>query len=58
MKNDNLNYQKREGMIRAIWCVNSETSEECLVDIDENKIIAKRIKGKIVDPGEIKCPKE
>lgn len=37
--------------IRAIWCVDSETSEECLVDLDTKEIIAKRVQGKIIDPG-------
>lgn len=54
MNNDSLNYQKRQGVIRAFWCVDSETGEERLIDIDENKIIAKRINGKIIDPGETK----
>ncbi len=44
----------KKGIIRAIWCVDSETGDECLVDLYEKTIIAKRIKGKIVDPGEVK----
>lgn len=51
---NDLNYQKREGMIRAFWCVDSESGEECLIDVDESKVIARRVKGKIVDPGETK----
>lgn len=43
---------RRRGLIQALWCIDSETGDECLVDIDEHKIIARRIKGKIVDPGE------
>ncbi len=40
------------GILRALWCVDSETGEECLVDLDTNTIIAKRRDGKIVDPSE------
>ena len=39
-----------EKVIRALWCRDSETGEEVLVDLDANKIIAKCIDGKIVDP--------
>ena len=40
------------GILRALWCKDSETGEECLVDIDNHVIIAKRRDGKIVDPSE------
>lgn len=41
-----------EKIIRAIWCFDSETSEECLIDLDKNIIIAKRVDGKIINPEE------
>ncbi len=41
------------GLLRALWCVDSESGEEYLVDIDTNTVIAKRRNGKIVDPSEI-----
>ncbi len=41
------------GLLRALWCVDSETGEEYLVDIDTNTVIAKRRDGKIIDPSEI-----
>ncbi len=41
------------GILRALWCVDSETGEECLVDLDTHTVIAKRRNGKIVDPSEI-----
>lgn len=37
-------------IIRAIWCVDSETQEELLIDIDKNEVIAKRENGKILNP--------
>ncbi len=43
-------YDRSHNIIRAIWCKDSETSEECLVDLYESKIIAVRRNGKIVDP--------
>ena len=42
-------------IIRAIWCIDSETSEELLIDLDLNAIIAKRVDGKIVNPEEEKA---
>ena len=44
-----------EGLIRALWCVDAETSEECLIDLDKNCIIAKRVNGKIINPEEEKA---
>jgi len=41
-----------EGILRALWCFDSETSEELLIDLDKNCIIAKRVDGKIVHPEE------
>lgn len=46
------------GMIEARWCVDSETGIECLVDLYTHEIIAKRIKGKIVDPSTIVSSEE
>lgn len=43
--------RRRRGIIYAIWCIDSETSEELLVNMDTNQVIAKRVDGKIVDPG-------
>lgn len=45
-------HDELHGIIRAIWCVDSDTGEECLVDLYEHKVIAKRVNGKIIDPGE------
>lgn len=50
--NPQQEYDQRHGIIQAIWCIDSETSEECLVDLYTKQIIAKRVNGKIVDPGE------
>lgn len=41
-----------EGVLRALWCWDSETSEEMLIDLTTNCVIAKRINGKIVHPEE------
>jgi hypothetical protein len=41
-----------ERFIRALWVWDSETSDELLVDLDKNEIIAKRVDGKIVNPDE------
>ncbi len=40
-------------ILRALWCTDSETGEECLIDLDTKTIIAKKRDGKIVDPGEV-----
>ena len=45
-------YNKERGIIQAMWCRDSETGNECLVDVAENKVIARRVNGRIVDPGE------
>ncbi len=36
--------------IEAIWCHDSETSEEVLINLRTGAIIAKKCNGKIVDP--------
>lgn len=41
--------------IRAIWCIDSETSEELLINLKTSEIIAKRVDGKIIDPGIKSC---
>ncbi len=33
-------------ILRAMWCIDSETGEECLIDLATNAIIAKRKNGK------------
>lgn len=38
-------------IITAMWCIDSETSEELLLDLKTSKVIAKRVNGQIVDPG-------
>jgi hypothetical protein len=38
-----------EGIIRALWVKDSETSDELLIDLDKNCVIAKRVDGKIVN---------
>lgn len=45
-------YDKRHGIIRAMWAKDSETSEDCLIDLDTHQVIAKRWNGKIIDPSE------
>ncbi len=40
------------GILRALWCVDSDTGDEVLIDIDTNTIVAKRRDGKIIDPSE------
>lgn len=40
----------RQGQIRALWCFDSETGREYLIDLDKATIIAERVNGKIVDP--------
>lgn len=52
---DNYLLRQQPGYIEAIWCVDSETSEECLVNLRTNEIIAKRVDGKIIDPGVKSC---
>jgi len=37
-------------ILRAMWAVDSETGEQVLVNLDTNKIIARRIDGKITEP--------
>lgn len=41
---------QHDEIFRGVWCVNSETGEHVLVNLDTNKVIAKRVDGKIVDP--------
>lgn len=45
-----------EGILRALWCIDSESGEELLIDLDKNCIIAKRVDGKIVNPEEEQDP--
>lgn len=47
--------RQNPGFIEAIWCIDSETSEECLINLRTKEIIAKRIDGKIVDPSVKPC---
>lgn len=49
-------YYKRHGIIRAMWVKDSETSEDCLIDLDTHQVIAKRWNGKIIDPSEKRQP--
>jgi hypothetical protein len=39
-------------LIRALWCFDAESSEEVLIDLDKNEVIAKRVNGRIVNPDE------
>lgn len=39
-------------ILSAMWCKDSETGEEILLDLKTSKVIAKRVDGKIIDPGE------
>lgn len=52
--NNETKYNKRHGLIRALWCVDSETSREYLIDVDSKQILAERVNGKLIDPSEIK----
>lgn len=47
-------YYKRHGIIRAMWAIDSESGDECLIDLDNHQVVAKRVKGVIVDPAH-KC---
>lgn len=46
----NIHYDKDPNeRIRALWCIDSETSEELLIDLETNKILARKDKdGNIV----------
>ncbi len=37
-------------IIRAVWCVDSETGEECLVDLDKNEVLLRKVYGVILPP--------
>jgi hypothetical protein len=43
-------YNRNRGIIQAMWCVDSETGEEYLINVDTREIIAKRSSGRIADP--------
>lgn len=43
---------RRRGIIRALWCIDSDTSREYLINLDTQEIIAERVDGKIVNPQE------
>lgn len=45
--------RKNPGIIEAMWCVDSETGQEMLINLLTNEIIAHRIEGRIVDPHEV-----
>jgi hypothetical protein len=47
-----------EGVFRGLWCVDSETGERVLVNLDTNKIILKFVNGKIRYPEEVVPPEE
>lgn len=39
----NTDYNKDPNeRVRAIWCIDSETSEELLIDLETNKILARK----------------
>ncbi len=37
-------------IVKAQWCVDSETGVHCLVDIDSKEILLRRLKGVILPP--------
>lgn len=37
-------------ILRAQWCVDSETGEQCLIDLDKNEVILRKVHGVIVPP--------
>ncbi len=43
-------FKRVSDYIEALWCRDSETSEEYLINLRTSEIIAKRVNGKIVDP--------
>jgi hypothetical protein len=49
-------FRVHSDIIHALWCVDSESSREFLVDLDTSEIIAERVAGKIVDPEPNKKP--
>lgn len=48
---DMSEYLKSKGILAAMWCVDSETGDECLCELYTSKVIAKRKDGKILYPG-------
>lgn len=36
--------------IRALWCWDSESGREYLIDLDKCAVIAERVNGRLVDP--------
>lgn len=45
--------RKDPSVIEARWCIDSETSQEVLINLLTSEIIAFRIAGRIVDPHEV-----
>lgn len=45
-------YYQRKGIIRAMWCIDSESGDECLVDIDNHVMLLRRNQGRIIEPNE------
>ncbi len=43
-------FRRTPEYIEALWCFDSETSEEVLINLRTSEIIAKKCNGKIVDP--------
>ncbi len=47
-------YCKSKGLICAIWCIDSESGKEYLMDLYNNCKIAERVNGHIIDPDSYK----
>jgi hypothetical protein len=45
-----LEYDTHRGIIRAVWCVDSESGIEYLINLRTNEILLKRVDGKLVEP--------
>lgn len=43
-------FRRTNDPIEALWCIDSETNEELLINLATSEVIAKRVNGKIVDP--------
>jgi len=45
--------RKNPDLIEAMWCVDSETGQEMLINLRTNEVIAHRVQGRIIDPHEV-----
>lgn len=43
----------RKGIIRCVWCVDSNDGRQLLINLRTNEIISERKDGRIIDPGQV-----